>query len=149
MTGPRYRLHDSLGYHLSLAARIQERRLDEGLRALGLTRITWCVLLAVGNEDLTQPSDIAGFVGIDRTATSRALRQMEDAGLIARRSGTGDRRTTEVALTTLGARRLKEGTPLALANNAAMEAKLGPDDAGHLTALLARLVEGEEALKQL
>lgn len=149
LTGPRYRLHNSLGYHLSLAARIQERRLDDGLRALGLTRITWCVLLAVGNEDLTQPSDIAAFVGIDRTATSRALRQMEDAGLVDRRTGTGDRRTTEVVLTAKGAKRLTEGTPIAEANNAAMVDKLADGDGDALVALLARLVEGEEALKQL
>ena len=80
---PPYRLHTSLGYHLSLASRLQERRLDEQLKTLGLTRTTWCILLAVGNEGLCQPSDIADFVGIDRTATSRALRHMEDDGLLA------------------------------------------------------------------
>ncbi|MEM1302763.1 MAG: MarR family transcriptional regulator, partial [Pseudomonadota bacterium] len=80
----RYRLHDSLGYNLSLAARLQERRLDDGLRSLALTRTNWCILLAVGVEGLSGPSDIAAFVGIDRTATSRALRQMEQAGLIER-----------------------------------------------------------------
>ena len=78
-----YRLHNSLGYRLSRVARIQERRLDLGLRRIGLTRTTWCVLLAVGNEGLSQPSDIAEFIGIDRTATSRALRQMEADDLIA------------------------------------------------------------------
>ncbi len=146
---PLYRLHQSLGFHLSRAARVQERRLDDGLRALGLTRITWCVLLAVGNEGLSNPSEIAGFVGIDRTATSRALRQMEEAGLIARAAGTGDKRTTEVTLTPLGAARLTEGTPLAVHNNAAMEAKLCARDVAQLTQLLERLTEGEEALKQL
>ncbi len=114
---PPYRLHQSLGYHLSVTSRIQERRLDEGLKTLGLTRITWCVLLAVGNEGLTQPSEIAAFVGIDRTATSRALRQMEAAGLIARAGGTGDRRTTHVALTALGRQRIVHGTPFAMENN--------------------------------
>ena len=47
----KYRLQQSLGYQLSVASRLQERRLDDGLKELGLTRITWCVLLAVGNED--------------------------------------------------------------------------------------------------
>jgi MarR family transcriptional regulator for hemolysin len=111
-------LHTSLGYQLSLASRLQERRMDEGLRGIGLTRTTWCVLLAVGNEALTQPSEIAAFVGIDRTATSRALRQMEEAGLIDRsvgcqEDGVGDKRTRTVALTDLGRQRLAEGTSLA------------------------------------
>ena len=76
----KYRLHHSIGYHLSLAARLQERRLDGWMRPMGLTRTTWCILLAVANENLTRPSEIAEFVGIDRTATSRALRQMEEIG---------------------------------------------------------------------
>jgi DNA-binding MarR family transcriptional regulator len=139
-----YRLHASLGYQLSLASRLQERRLDEGLRTLGLTRITWCVLLAVGNEDLRQPSDIARFVGIDRTATSRALRQMEDAGLIERESGTGDKRTTSVRLTPLGETRLAEGTPFAEENGRILESRLAPEERSELRRLLTKLREGED-----
>jgi DNA-binding MarR family transcriptional regulator len=49
--------------------------------------VGWCILLAVEEEGLKNPSEIAQFVGIDRTATSRALRQLEDEGLIAREMG--------------------------------------------------------------
>ena len=144
MSAPeRYRLHGSLGYQLSLAARIQEKRLDDGLRALGLTRITWCVLLAVGNEDLRQPSDIAEFVGIDRTATSRALRQMESEGLIARQSGQQDRRTTSVSLTERGRALLALGTPLAMENNALMQARLSASEAAELRRLLQKVRQGD------
>ena len=69
-------------------ALVYTRSRNEKLRLIGLTRTTWCILLAVGNEGMTQPSDIAAFVGIDRTATSRALRSMESDGLLARHSGT-------------------------------------------------------------
>ncbi len=140
----RYRLHESLGYQLSVAARLQERRLDDGMKELGLTRITWCVLLAVGNEALTHPSEIAGFVGIDRTATSRALRQMESAGLIARQAGLGDRRMTTVHLTGKGADLLDSGTPLARANNAIMQDRLTPKETEILRRLLRKTHEGED-----
>ena len=140
-----YRLHASLGYNLSIAARLQERRLDEALKALGLTRTTWCVLLAVGNEGLTQPSDIARFIGIDRTATSRALRQMEAAGLLDRQAGDGDRRTTRVSLTDQGKDLVKRGTPLAAANNDAMRAKLSEAEYARLIALLEKVITGESA----
>jgi len=140
----RYRLHDSLGYNLSLASRIQERRLDEGLRTLGLTRTTWCILLAVGNEGLHQPSDIALFVGIDRTATSRALRKMEGDGLVRRATGPGDRRTTKVTLTDSGVALIERGTRFAIANNAVMHKKLGPEDVAHLKDLLERVNAGEK-----
>jgi MarR family transcriptional regulator, transcriptional regulator for hemolysin len=142
-----YRLHASLGYHLSRAARVQERRLEEGLRTLGLTRTTWCILLAVGNECLAQPSEIAEFVGIDRTAASRALRRMEADGLISRAAGNGDGRTTEVRLTDLGRARLARGTPMAEANNEIMHARLASGEAEDLKRLLACLTEGEALLK--
>jgi len=140
-----YRLHASLGYQLSLAARIQERRLEDGLRGLGLTRISWCILLAVGNEDLRHPSDIARFVGIDRTATSRALKQMEADGLVQRTAGKDDRRTTSVALTPQGAGLLDQGTPLAEANNARMEARLSAGERAELDRLLRKVREGDPA----
>ncbi|MDD9708256.1 MAG: MarR family transcriptional regulator [Paracoccaceae bacterium] len=143
-TGP-YRLHTSLGYHLSVAARQQERRLDEALKTLGLTRTTWCVLLAVGNEGLSQPSDIAGFVGIDRTATSRALRQMEADGLLARSSGTEDRRTRRVELTDKGCEAIRAATPFARANAAIMAEQLDAGEQDMLIRLLAKLRPADDA----
>lgn len=140
-----YRLHDSLGYNLSLAARLQERRLDDALRTLGLTRTSWCVLLAVGVEGLTQPSDIARFIGIDRTATSRTLRRMEEDALVTREAGAGDRRTTRVALTDAGRRRIDGGVPFARANNEAMRKKLNDDEHRQLFDLLTKLTAGEKA----
>lgn len=141
----RYRLHASLGYNLSLAARLQERRLDEALKSIGLTRTTWCILLAVGNENLHQPSDIARFIGIDRTATSRALRQMQEAGLIERETGTDDRRTTTVSLTPEGRGLIAKGTPFAIGNNRVMRSKLTAREYDALVRLLGKLTEGEVA----
>lgn len=127
-----------------MAARVQERRLDEGLRQFGLTRTSWCVLLAVGNEGLKQPSLIAEFVGIDRTATSRVLRQMEDAGLIARSSGSGDRRRTSVSLTKEGKDVLQKGVPLAINNNQIMSERLTEQEFGELARLLQKVRSGED-----
>lgn len=145
-----YRLHDAIGYQLTLTARLQERRFEAALKGLDLTRITWCVLLAVGDEDLALPSDIADFIGIDRTATSRALRQMEDAGLITRDGGTGDRRTRCVSLTDRGRAKLAQAEPLALANRVRTEAMLSQDELAELHRILAKLRAGDDTpLKKL
>lgn len=147
---PAYRLHTSLGYHLSIAARLQERRLDEQLKTLGLTRTTWCILLAVGNEGLSQPSDIADFVGIDRTATSRALRHMEDENLLARSSGTEDRRTRRVELTPTGCEAIRRATPYARENADIMSGLLAPGEEAELKRLLTKLRrDGDVQLKTL
>ncbi|WP_300516581.1 MarR family transcriptional regulator [Aliiroseovarius sp.] len=145
-----YRLHDAIGYQLTVTARLQERRFEAALKALDLTRITWCVLLATGDEGLSQPSDIAEFIGIDRTATSRALKQMEGAGLVTRDHGTGDKRTTRVALTELGRGKLDEAVPMALANRIRTETSLTDDELSELRRLLAKLRQGDDTpLKRL
>lgn len=135
-----YRLHQSLGYRLTMAARKMEQLFDEKLRTLRLTRTSWCILLAVGNEQLRRPSDIAEFVGIDRTAASRALSGMETDGLIERSSGSGDRRTTSVHLTKTGAELLVLATPLAIENSRRIEALLHADEFRELGRLLDKLV---------
>jgi len=138
-----YRLHESLLYQLTLTSRLQERRFEESLRGLGLTRITWCVLLAVAHEGRERPSDIAEFIGICRTAMSRALRQMEGEGWLQRRTGLPDRRTTTVALTPAGEAKLAAAIPLAQENARHFLAKITPADAAALALVLARLREGE------
>lgn len=141
----KYHLHQSLGYQLSLTSRLQERRFEEQLKTLGLTRITWCILLAVEVERLKHPSDIARFVGIDRTATSRALRQMEVAGMIRRGAGKVDGRTTTVALTEKGGELQASATPMARANARHWQDKLSKDESDELCRLLAKLRRGEDA----
>lgn len=139
-----YHLHGSLGYQMTVAARIQEKRLEDRLKTLGLTRITWCILLAAGTEGLAHPSAIASFVGIDRTAISRALRQMEDDGLIRRKAGKTDRRTTLVEVTETGAARVEQAIPVAQENSRLVEAKLTPGEVADFRRILCKLREGEE-----
>jgi len=139
-----YRLHKSLSYHLSVAARLQERRLDEQLKTLGLSRTTWCILLAVGNEGLSQPSDIASFVGIDRTATSRALRKMEEDGLLGRSSGTEDKRTRQVVLSDKGRDAINRATPFARKNSEILSEILSDSEADELWRLLTKIEQSAD-----
>lgn len=142
---PKYRLHDSIGYHTTLAARLVERRVESGLKIFGLTRIGWCILLAVAEEGLQNPSDIAAFVGIDRTATSRALRALEAEGLISRTIGQKDRRMTNVAMTEHGYARMVDAVPICAENMEHFNAKLGPSEQIELKRLLVKLYDGERA----
>lgn len=142
-TRPKYGLHRSIGHQISRTSRVIERRVEDGLRQHGLTRVGWCVLLAVAEDGHKQPSDIAAFVGIDRTATSRALRQLESEGYIQRSMGEIDRRTTEVSLTKQGFARLSSAMPLCTENMEHFEGKLAPDESAELRRLLTKLSDGE------
>ena len=139
----RYGLHESIGHHISRTARLIERRVEEALRRHGLTRVGWCILLAVEEDGKKNPSEIASFVGIDRTATSRALRQLEGDGLIARAMGVEDRRTTEVTVTEEGRKRMLAAMSLCRENMDHFGAKLSAAETGELKRLLAKLATGE------
>ncbi|MCU4654030.1 MarR family transcriptional regulator [Roseibacterium sp. SDUM158016] len=143
-TAPKFGLHASIGHHITRSARIVERRVEGGLRHHGLTRVGWCILLAVEEEGLKNPSEIAHYIGIDRTATSRALRQLENDGLIGREMGREDRRTTEVSLTDEGRARLRAAMPLCVENMAHFNAKLSAAESLELKRLLTLLTAGED-----
>jgi DNA-binding MarR family transcriptional regulator len=142
-TRQKFGLHDSVGHHISRTARIVERRVEGNLRNFGMTRVEWCVLVAVAEEGKKNPSDIADFVGIDRTATSRALRQLEASGLIDRKMGRDDRRTTEVGLTAKGQAQFNAALPICRAAAMHFHAKLSIDELDTLRALLAKLSADE------
>lgn len=136
-----FRLHDSLGYRLSLAARLQQRGMEEALKPFGLSRTLWAILTVIGSENLNQPSDIADHVGIDRTATSRALRRMEADGLIARSANGTDGRARHVALTDKGRMVLQATIPASRRNADRIAARLTEDERRLLATLLAKLTE--------
>ncbi|MEY8119366.1 MarR family winged helix-turn-helix transcriptional regulator [Falsihalocynthiibacter sp. BN13B15] len=138
-----YLLHASIGYQLSKTARLQERGFETELKSLGLTRISWCILLAVHIESLRNPSAIADFVGIDRTATSRALTKMARDGLVERHEEQSDGRRASVQATKLGRIRLEKATQSARKNAAHFEAKLSGMEQEALRSLLLKLQSGE------
>lgn len=138
-----YDLHASLGYQLTLLSRINERKFEQHLAPLGLTRVKWCTLLAVHEQGLKNPSDIAKFIGIDRTATSRALRALDSDGLISRCSAKGDKRMTEVALTKQGVALLNKAITAAKTNANHFNEKLSWYEQSTLTEIIKKLMDGE------
>lgn len=142
---PPYHLQAAIGYQLSRTARLQERGFEAELKHLGLSRTTWCILLAIENEGLHSPSDIADFIGIDRTATSRALRKMAGEDLIAREDTVTDGRRAYIKVTRKGCKLLAAATQFARKNAAHFEEKLTSSEQNVLRELLSKLQSGEGA----
>lgn len=140
MSNP-FNLHDGIGYRLTIAARTNNAVFESKLSDLGLTRQMWCVLIAVGEQGINTPSAIADYIGIIRPAASRTLKQMEKSGLLARASGQGDKRTTQVALTPDGESSLALSLPLAAQNRADMNAVLSTTEQASLKILLEKLTK--------
>ena len=140
-----YDLHSGLGYRLTIAARTNNAGFETNLATLGLTRQMWCVLVAVGEQNITAPSAIAEYIGIIRPAVSRTLKQMEKSGLLNRQGGTTDKRRTEVHLTDKGQMALQNSLPLALQTRVAVDTALSQTEQAQLTALLEKLTTSLQA----
>ncbi len=139
----RYSLQKGLGYRLSLLASINSRKIEVHLAKLGLTRLMWCVLLAIEEEGLTQPSEIAEFIGINRTAASRTLRQMHERKLINRLPGRDDGRNIVVSATEKGKQALEEAIPKALVVAQEIRSKLNKDEVETFERLVDKMLAGE------
>lgn len=140
-----YDLHSALGYRLTIAARTNNAGFETSLATIGLSRQMWCVLIAVGEQNITAPSAIADYIGIIRAAASRTLKQMESAGLLSRASGTGDKRTTTVALTAKGRKKLARSLPLSAAARSELAAALTDQEQTQLAYLLEKLTTSLQA----
>jgi DNA-binding MarR family transcriptional regulator len=138
-----YALHDRLGYRVSRLARILQSQVERILAPEGLTRMTWLVLTAIGEDRVRTPSALAGYIGITRPASSRLLRRMEAAGHVCRGGGDSDGRSITLALTDRGRAVLARRRPEIDALSARFAAKLDPATYRLLLDGLGRLAEGE------
>lgn len=98
-----HRFKDGLGYKLSRAAKVVQFAADQVFKPLGLTRLSWTVLASICFDGFNAPGSIARHIGIERTAVSRILRQMEADGLIERQNDQKDGRGYRFRLSDRGA----------------------------------------------
>ncbi len=141
----KYNLQRSLGYRMTYVARLNERRFEGMIADHDLSRLAWCVLCALDYEDLSRPSDIADFIGVDRAAISRIIGQMEGKGLITRRLASGDARARAIEITVLGQQRLARGTAAAEDNAGHMRNQLTSEEYAALDAIMTKLMKGVDS----
>ena len=139
-----YQLRDGLGYRVSRLARVMERDFERRLAGLGITRLMWCVLPSVGLEGISRPSAIAEHIGVDRTALSRVLRDLEAKGLISRSRDDCDGRSTQVALTEAGQACLARALPQSMGTTSHFSGKLSAKETEVFRSLIDKLLAGEE-----
>lgn len=101
---------------LSTAARLVQRRLDEALAPLGLTRAAVIALQAVSPRPLNQ-EQLAAMVHVQSQTMGRVMTRLEAEGLVTRTRDPNDRRQFQVAITDAGEAALKAASA---AENAAV-----------------------------
>lgn len=86
---------------LATAARLVQRRQDEALAPLGLTRAAVIALEAVAPRPLNQ-EQLAAKVHVQSQTLGRVLARLESQGLVTRTRHAADRRQLQVELTEAG-----------------------------------------------
>lgn len=139
-----YRLKNGLGYKLSRAAKVLQSAAEGALRPFGLTRLSWTVLATVGFEGINAPVAIARYIGIERTAVSRILRQLEADGLIERTADETDGRAFCIGLTAAGAEICAKVPGQFAEVMAPLYARLDPAQATALAAMLDMISDTDD-----
>jgi DNA-binding MarR family transcriptional regulator len=90
---------------LSMAARLIQRRQDQALADLGLTHAAVIALQGLTSGPLNQ-EQLAEDIHVRSQSLGRVLARLEEAGFVARKSSSLDRRSNDVSITEAGLRAL-------------------------------------------
>ena len=140
-----YRAQDNLGFCLSRAALIMQTAVNSALSDVGLSRLSWTVLASICFDSVDSPSQLAKFIGLERTTVSRIITQLEKDGFVTRQPNQRDGRGHKVELTARG-HKVCEHAPLLIQN--AMRPYLvdvSENEVGQLIGLLKRIGHGTDA----
>lgn len=140
-----------LPYQLSVTSNAVSSLIAERYRRrFGLKIPEWRVMAVLGDAEaagaaLTQRELTAATV-MDKVAVNRAVRVLEERGLVARVPNPGDGRSHLLALTGEGRAIHAEVMPLARATERELLDQLAPEEEAQLRRLLAALRERARAL---
>ncbi len=135
-------LAEFLPYQLSVASNAVSSLIAERYRKrFGLRIAEWRVMAVLGDSGSVTQRELTAATLMDKVAVNRAVKVLEDRGLIARVPNPGDGRSHLLALTEEGRAIHAEVMPLARATEADLVAGLEPHEEALLRRVLAALRE--------
>ncbi|KAF0115888.1 MAG: MarR family transcriptional regulator [Rhodobacteraceae bacterium] len=139
--GGTFDLQDFLPYLLNQAAEATSRGFQSTYRdRYGLTRTQWRVMANLGRFGAMTARDICRISHIEKTKVSRAVAGMEAEGLLTRATSDQDRRVENLSLTPKGRAVFAEIGQRALAFDADLRTRLGPDVAARVDSILREII---------
>ena len=134
--------HKSVCYCINLrrAANAVTDLYNRVLLPIGLTVSQYSLLINIGRLKACSVSDLAGYVGLERTTLVRSLKPLFKLGYIEDMSEKG-RRSRQLKVTEAGQHILNQGELLWRTAQAELEQKVGKEKLEQLSEILAQLVE--------
>jgi DNA-binding MarR family transcriptional regulator len=141
MPGQDFDLQDFLPYLLNQAAEATSRGFEGVYKAsYGMTRTQWRVMANLGRFGAMTARDICRISHIEKTKVSRAVAALEADGRLARVPSPSDRRAENLSLTAKGRAVFAEIGQRAIAFDAELRARLGPEAAGRIETILHKII---------
>jgi len=113
----------------------------EFLTPIGLSVNQFSLLINLNRLETGSISDLANFVGLERTTLVRTLKPLIDRRLISDNSTTGQRNRS-LQLTEMGKQTIEQGLPLWESAQAEIERRIGKEKVKELLEVLALLIDG-------
>lgn len=113
---------------------------DEYLEEIKLTVNQYSLLININKLEICSVSDLAIYVGLERTTLVRTLKPIFDKGLIEDISQS-NQRNRKIKITEKGKELLKEGKPLWNQAQKEMEDKIGKDNIKVLSEIFTKLID--------
>ena len=134
-------LQDFLPYLLNQAAEATSRSFEGVYKAqYGMSRTQWRVLANLGRFGAMTARDICRISHIEKTKVSRAVAGLQAEGMLSRAPSPEDGRAENLSLTPRGRETFAELGQRALAFDADLRARLGPEIAGRIDAILREII---------
>ncbi|XBQ16305.1 MAG: MarR family transcriptional regulator [Oceanicaulis sp.] len=138
--GASLRLPDYLPYRLSVASNKASSLIARAYQSrFGLTIWEWRVIAVLGEGRPLTAQAVCEATAMDKVTVSRAIRALDERGLVARTPNPSDRRASDVSLTEEGAAIYAEVAPLALRYEQAILEGFTASERETLMALLVKL----------
>lgn len=132
---------DYLLYLLAAASDGASAQFHAQVRKAGLRVPEWRVLACLHDRDGEMITQLARIALVEQSRLTRIIVQMEERGLVVRQSDPNDGRRVRVFLTATGREVTQSLVPQASDHEAALLARLSPEDAARLKPILHALLE--------
>ncbi|WP_374949143.1 MarR family winged helix-turn-helix transcriptional regulator [Mucilaginibacter sp.] len=129
---------ETIDYFLKIVWQTVANRYNQLVTEFGITQSIGYLLINI-DEEGTTVSQAAALLGLKSTSLSRMLNQLEETGLIYRKSNQGDKRSVKIYLTDLGKEKRQLAKNVVKQFNNYLNAHISDADKQYLTDMLKKI----------
>ncbi|TMP31779.1 MarR family transcriptional regulator [Pseudoalteromonas rubra] len=132
-------INEFLPYRMVRLANAMSEAFSEVYEQAGLTIPQWRVLVHLAQHPGATAKQLCDLASMDKSTVSRAIKQLQQQGMLVAQQSEADKRATEMTLTEQGTVLYETLTPEALVWESKLLSELNPDEKQALLATMKKL----------